>query len=79
MTGLPFHISTRAYDAAWGEPDADRAEGDYLAVQWFKHGIAFVAALESAEFGDGGLNDLCTELAHLIETRWADIKRRGDL
>lgn len=79
MTGLPFHISTRAYDASWGEPDADRAEGDYLADQWFKHGLAFVAALESAEFRDGQLNDLCAELAHEIEKRWSEIKRRGDL
>ncbi len=77
MTGLPHYVSTRAYDAYWGNSE-DRAEAAYVADLLFKL-IPLAAGLEGAAFRDPVLNDMCAALAREIETRSAEIKRRGDL
>ena len=76
----PDHFSAARYNAVWDSPDADdRAEADILADAFFAHGIPLVTALEGAEFSDVALNDMCHELAKLLDAKMAEIKRRGDL
>ena len=77
----PDHCSPSAYVARWDNPqrEDDDAEGRYLADAFFTHGIPLLVALQSAEFSDTTLNDMCQALAVALENGVAGIKKRGDL
>jgi hypothetical protein len=77
----PDNFSPSAYAARWDNParEDDDAEGRYLAGAFFTHGIPLLVALQSAEFSDNVLNDLCHALSRALENGMDEIKRRGDL
>lgn len=81
MTNLPSWVSSSAYAARWDNPalEDDQAEARALSNALFVHGIPLVVALETAEFSDSTLNDMCHALAQALENEMTEIKRLGDL
>jgi hypothetical protein len=77
MTGLPCHVSTRAFDAAQG---VDDAPNDASEIEWIKSALELLneAAdkLRGVEHSDTLLTDTCADAGREIEKIIAAVARR---